>query len=182
MIGCPASRRALSFGLALVVGSLSGCGYIARPVEGVPPGAPWEALPLRKWLAEDRIEPEAMAFCAPPECRPGLVVSVVRLTGKDADITDAILKDPERLAQALRSSVDKTKPITTLVSVQRLEESASYGFSITLTPTKGMKSPAYGSALGRRFEGDLRLVLVIGEDAKAVQATALQVASRELRS
>ena len=69
----------------------------------MPPGAPWEALPLRKWLAEDRAEPEALAFCAPPECRPGLVVGVVRLTGRDAEITDGILKNPERLARALRS-------------------------------------------------------------------------------
>src|SRR4028119_1299958 len=67
--------------------ALDACGYIARPVEGVPAGAPWEALPLRKWLAEDRAEPQALAFCAPPECSPGLAVSVVRLKGRDAQIT-----------------------------------------------------------------------------------------------
>ena len=37
----------------LLVGlCLAACGAIPRPVEGVPPGLPWQALPLRKWLAE----------------------------------------------------------------------------------------------------------------------------------
>src|SRR5690242_5590017 len=90
----------LIFGL-----TVASCGYIPRQVAGLPSGPPWDALPLRKWLAEDRAEPIALAFCAPPECSPGLAVSVIRLTGKDADITDAVLRDPERLARALRSPV-----------------------------------------------------------------------------
>ena len=52
--------------LLILALSLSICGYIPRPVAGVPPGAPWEALPLRKWLAEERAEPVALSFCAPP--------------------------------------------------------------------------------------------------------------------
>jgi hypothetical protein len=180
MIRCPASRRALSFGLAIAISAFSGCGYIPRPVEGVSPGAPWEALPLRKWLAEDRIEPEAMAFCAPPECRPGLVVAVIRLSGKDAEITDAILKDPERLARALRSSAGRSKPNKTIVSVDEMKEGACYGFAISLAPRDEGRAPAYGAALGRRFENGLRLVIVVGEDPDAVKSTAQEVATREL--
>jgi hypothetical protein len=161
---------------------LSGCGYFPRAVEGVPPGEPWAALPLRKWLAEGRAEPQAMAFCAPPECKPGLAVGVVRLTGEDAVTAEAILKQPERLARALRSPAGRAEPVTTVISVRRLEDGSRHGFAISLAPANGRKPPAYGAALGQRFGSDLQLVLVIGDDAQAVEATARRVAIRELGS
>jgi hypothetical protein len=178
-IQCPAFRRALSFGL--VVLALSACDYIPRAVEGVPPGAPWEALPLRKWLAEDRAEPQALAFCAPPECSPGLVVSVVDVKGKDADISEALLDDPSRLTQALRSATRHGK-IRTIASSTPLAEPSSRGFTLTLAPSDGGKSPAYGATLGRRSGDTLKLVIVIGADRTAVIATVRQVAERELGS
>ncbi len=165
--------------LLAVAFSLASCGYIPRPVEGVPPGAPWAALPLRKWLAEDRAEPVAMAFCAPPECRPGLAVGVIRLTGQDAQVTDALLKDPERLARALRSPAGRDKPAKTLIAVERLVNTPYSGFSISLGPADGRKRPAYGAALGRRSGEELEVVLVVGEEAEVVQSTARQVAERE---
>ena len=165
--------------LALAVAS---CGYIPRPVAGVPPGAPWDALPLRKWLAEDRAEPVALSFCAPPECSPGLAVGVVRLTGRDAQVTESLLKDPERLARALRSPAGREKPVRTRITVERLNGGAYPGFAIDLTPSNGAKRQAYGAALGRREGEALSVVLVIGEDAQAVQETARQVAARELGS
>ncbi len=180
LLQCPASRRALSFGLAAGLLAVSACGYVPRPVAGLPPGAPWEALPLRKWLAEDRAEPEALSFCAPPECRPGLAAIVVRLSGKDAEITDGVLKDPERLARALRSPAGRTKPVKTMVSVEPMKEAAAYGFAISLAPADEGKVPAYGAALGRRVGEDLRLVLVVGEAPDAVQSTVREVAVREL--
>jgi hypothetical protein len=161
---------------------LSGCGYFPRAVEGVPPGEPWAALPLRKWLAEGRAEPQAMAFCAPPECKPGLAVGVVRLTGEDAVMAEAELKQPERLARALRSSAGRAKPVTAVVSVRQLEDGPRHGFAITLAPANGRKLPAYGAALGQRFGNDLHLVLVIGEDERTVEATARRVAIGELGS
>jgi hypothetical protein len=170
----------LSFGLTAGLLALAACGYIPRPVAGLPPGAPWEALPLRKWLAEDRAEPEALSFCAPPECRPGLAVIVVRLSGKDAEITDGVLKDPERLARALRSPAGRTKPVKTVVSVEPMKEAAAYGFAISLAPADEGKAPAYGAALGRRVGEDLRLVLVVGEARDAVQSTVREVSVREL--
>src|SRR4028118_1516443 len=103
-------RLCFRFAIVVLALSLATCGYIPRPVEGVPAGAPWEALPLRKWLAEDRAEPQALAFCAPPECGPGLAVSVVRLKGRDAQITHAVLRDPERLARALRAPPGRGEP------------------------------------------------------------------------
>ncbi|MBA1155729.1 hypothetical protein [Microvirga mediterraneensis] len=171
------SLLVLTFGLAV-----ASCGYLPRQVAGLPSGPPWDALPLRKWLAEDRAEPIALAFCAPPECSPGLAVSVIRLTGKDADITDAVLKDPERLARALRSPAGREKPVKTRISVERLKDSPYPGFAIELAPSDGGKRPAYGAALGRRSGSDLEVVLAIGEAPDAVRERAKEVAARELGS
>jgi hypothetical protein len=177
----PSRLLSRSAALALAL-SLTSCGYIPRPVAGLPPGPPWGALPLRKWLAEDRGEPVALSFCAPPECRPGLAAGVIRLTGKDAEITEALLKDPERLARALRSPAGRGKPVRTQVSVERLTDSPFQGFAITLASADGAKRPAYGAALGRGDSENLTVVLVIGEDPENVRATARQVAERELGS
>ncbi|WP_262030536.1 hypothetical protein [Microvirga sp. Mcv34] len=169
--------------LVLIFGlTVASCGYLPRQVAGLPSGPPWDALPLRKWLAEDRAEPIALAFCAPPECSPGLAVSVIRLSGKDADITDAVLRDPERLARALRSPAGREKPVKTRISVERLKDSPYPGFAIELAPSDGGKRPAYGAALGRRSGGDLEVVLVIGEAPDVVRERAKEVAARELGS
>lgn len=161
---------------------LAACSYIPRQVAGLPSGVSWDALPLRKWLAEERAEPVALSFCAPPECRPGLAVSVVRLTGRDARITESLLNDPERLARALRSPAGRTKPVTTRVAVERLGNTPYQGFAISLSPADGGKKPVHGAALGKPMGEDLTVVLVIGEEAEAVRETARTVAERELGS
>ncbi|MBB3020469.1 hypothetical protein FHR70_003550 [Microvirga lupini] len=171
--------RLLFLAVALSVAS---CGYIPRQVAGLSADASWDALPLRKWLAEDRAEPVALAFCAPPECAPGLAVSIVRLTGKDAAVTEAVLKDPERLARALRSPVGRGKPVKTNIAVARLTDDRFPGFAIDLSPADGSKRPAYGAAFGKREGEALSVVLVIGEHADAVRETAKEVAARELGS
>ena len=169
--------------LILALGlSLASCGYIPRQVAGLSVDASWDALPLRKWLAEDRSEPVALAFCAPPECGPGLAVSVIRLSGKDADITEAVLQDPERLARALRSPAGRNKPVKTHITVERLTDSRYPGFAIDLSPADGSKRPAYGAAFGKREGEALSVVLAIGEVQDAVRETAKQVAARELGS
>ncbi len=134
---------------------------------------------MRKWLAEDRAEPHALAFCAPPECRPGLVVSVIDLKGPDAAISEGLLKDPSRLAQALRKA-EAHRKVQTIVSTARLDGPASQGFAISLAPSDGGKAPAYGATLGRRSGDTLKLVLVIGDDRDAVLTTVRQVAGHEL--
>jgi hypothetical protein len=158
------------------------CGYIPRQVAGLPPDGSWDALPLRKWLAEDRAGPVALAFCAPPECSPGLTVGVIRLTGKDADVTDALLKDPERLVRALRSPAGREKPVKTQITVERFKDAPYPGFAIDLAPGDGGKRPAYGAAFGRRDGEVLSVVLVIGEVPDVVRDTAKEVAARELGS
>ena len=167
--------------LIILALALAACGYIPRPVAGVPPALPWESLPLRKWLAEDRAEPVPLSFCPPPECGPGLAVSVIRLTGRDADVTEALLASPERLAQGLRSPAGREKPVKTRIAVERLN-APHPGFAIDLAPADGGKRPAYGSAFGKRDGDTLAVVLVIGEAQDAVLATAREVAARELGS
>ncbi|PVE22352.1 hypothetical protein DC522_21470 [Microvirga sp. KLBC 81] len=165
----------MAFGIGL-----ASCDYIPRTVAGLPSDTSWDALPLRKWLAEDRAEPIALSFCAPPSCSPGLAVSVIRLKGKDAQITEALLKDPERLARALRSPADQDKPVRTDISVDRLKDGPYPGFTITLAPMDGKKPPAFGAALGKRSGEDLEVVLAIGQSAEVVRQTAHEVAAREL--
>jgi hypothetical protein len=169
--------RSLLVAIAL---SLASCGYIPRTVAGLPSDTSWDALPLRKWLAEDRAEPIALSFCAPPSCSPGLAVSVIRLKGKDAQITEALLKDPERLARALRLPTNREKSVQAEVSVERLKNVPYPGFTISLAPMDGKKPPAFGAALGRRSGEDLEVVLVIGLSPEVVQQTARDVAVREL--
>jgi hypothetical protein len=102
--------------------------------------------------------------------------------GRDAAITDAVLKDPERLARALRSPAGRDKPVKTRITVERLTDAPYPGFAINLAPADGSKPPAYGAAFGKREGTTLSVVLVIGEAQDAVRETAKQVAARELGS
>jgi len=175
----PLCSASLILALGLILAS---CGYIPRQVAGLQADTSWDALPLRKWLAEDRAEPVALSFCAPPECGPGLAVSVIRLIGRDADVTEALLKDPERLASGLRSPAGREKPIKTQIAVERLRDGPNPGFAIEMSPADGSKRPAYGAAFGRREGEALSVVLAIGENQDVVKDTARQVAARELGS
>lgn len=169
------SRSLLLF-LAL---GLTGCDYIPRTVAGLQTDASWTALPLRKWLAEDRAEPIALTFCAPPACSPGLAVGVFRLKGRDAEITDTLLRNPERLARGLRSPVDREKPVRTDIAVQRLKDAPYPGFTITLTPRDGGKLPAYGAAMGRRSGESLDVILAVGVSPELVEQSVREAAARE---
>lgn len=169
--------RALSF--VLIAGWLAGCGLYPSAVRGVPTDAPWFALPLNDWLDEDRAKPEAVAICRPPECGPGLVVSVVRVTGPDAAIAEGLLADPGPLARALQAP-RSGKPARTMVALRPLSEGATSGFAITLARRDGGRRPAYGAALGRPQGDGLELVLVIGEEAAAVEDAARRVARQHL--
>ena len=77
------------------------CTAIPRHLDGVPTEAPYTALPLRSWLAEDRIEPKAVVACASTECAQRIAVGVFRASGGAADGLAATLRDPQALARAL---------------------------------------------------------------------------------
>jgi hypothetical protein len=176
---CPALRRAFACGVLL--GALAACHFSPRAVEGVPFTEPWLVLPLNRWLAEDRAEPEAMAVCRPPDCGPGLVVAVVRLVGREAEISDAVLSDPRRLVRALVRPSDPKTPVRATASAKTMAAGAAHGFLMTLQRQDGTR-PAYGAALGQRLGQDLRVVLVIGEDRETVETTVRRVAREHLGS
>jgi hypothetical protein len=176
------ARASRSFCAGLVLGTLLvACSYIPREVAGLPEEQPWFALPLRSWLAEDRMEPEAVAICRGPECGAGLVASVVRLTGEDARTTQAVLDRPERLVRALERAKPNAKA-RTVATMRRLQVGASRGFLLVLQREDGTRPPAYGGALGQPAGKDLRVVMVIGGSEEAVEATLRRVAVDHLGS
>jgi hypothetical protein len=177
---CPALVRASS--LLLLLGLFSACAsYYPEPVRGVSNASAWVALPLRRWLAEDRAEPEAVAICRPPECGPGMVVAVVRTHGEDADEAEAVLRNPERLARALEDMRDRKSKVRTKAAARRLTDGALQGFALELARDDGER-PAFGAALGRRTGDGLEFVLAIGDDRDAVEATLRKVAAQHLIS
>ena len=123
-----------------------------------------------------------MTICRPPECRPGLAVAVLDVAGPDADEAEAVLRRPAGLARALSGPGGKPRKIETIAEASPLAESGAEGFLITLRRKDGSKPPAYGAALGRRDGAALRIVLVIGENADAVEATARRVAREHLHA
>jgi hypothetical protein len=166
------------FAVAAIFAFLAACTAIPQAVRGVPAAEPWFALPLGEWLAEDRVQPEAIAVCRPPACGPGLVAGVMRLNGADAKAAERILADPGPLARALRQA-KKDRP-GTIVAVRLLEAGAAGGFGLTLARRDGKRRPAHAAALGQRSGDGLRIVLVIGEDAVSVEETARRVALEHL--
>ncbi|HEY8384164.1 MAG TPA: hypothetical protein VIL09_18640 [Microvirga sp.] len=188
MIHRPPLRPLLAGALlgALMAG-LAGCGWYPRPIAGVPPGAPWIHLPVGRFLAEDRAEPEALALCPRPECGPPLAVGVVRLTGAEADLAEAVLARPDRLAEALAEGTlrpTRGRPpskVRSTTSATRLTMGEARGFSLALSRLDGSRA-AFGAALGRRLGDTLTIVLVIGEDPSVVERTARDVAAGHLAS
>ncbi len=171
---------------ALTLLAITACAYIPRPVAGIPAAPPWTALPLRNWLAEDRGEPEAVAACFSAECPQRLAVGVFRLDGPQARASEAVLADPERLVRHLRQPAEEAsggrgaakarQPVRTIASARALSAGGYEGFALTLGRADGTRRPAHAAALGMRNGDALRIVLVVGEDPAAVEATARQVA------
>ena len=166
---------------------LSSCGLVPEPVAGVPAGDAWVALPLRSWLAENRGVPEAMVACFSAECPQRLAVGVFRLSGADAEAAAAVLRQPDRLVAYLRSrdareTGAERRGIRTQVTARPLRDAKLEGFAIMVARPDGARAPAHGAALGARSGGTLRFVLVVGEDAEGVEATARRVAAKHLGS
>jgi hypothetical protein len=152
-------------------------------VAGIPSREPWFALPLGEWLGEGRAEPEALAVCRPPACAPGLAVAVLHLSGPDAEAAARVLGRPEPLARALAAPRDKLPkgkaPVAMVASVTPFVAEGARGFTLALSRRDGSR-PAFGAALGRPFGPDIKVVLVIGEDAAAVEDAARRAARENL--
>jgi hypothetical protein len=182
--------------IAVVAGALpllaTACTYIPRQLDGLPAGPPYTALPLRSWLAEDRLEPTAIVACARDEGPHRIAVGVFRASGGEADALAATLKDPEALARALRTPkplsagrFSARKPVTkppvrTAVEARPFGDGEFSGFTLALSRADGKGSPAYGAALGRRSGETIEVVLVVGDDQAVVAAAAVRVAREDL--
>jgi hypothetical protein len=183
---CPALGRAsLLLPACLLTFWLAACSSYPRPVEGLSPTA-WLDLPLRRWLAEDRAEPIAVAICRLPECGPDMVVAVVEIQGHDAESAEVVLNDPERLARALRKGAkagrareDQSDGPAVAAAVMPLRDGSLKGFTLSLSRADGSHA-VFGAALGRRIGSVLRVVLAIGADPDAVEAAARKAARENL--
>ena len=180
------SRLTALFASALTLAAAA-CSAIPRHLDGVPTDAPYMALPLRNWLAEDRIEPTAVVACASGECAHRIAVGVFRASGREADVLAATLKDSQALARALRAQKPLARAarklaakarqeprVATAVEARPFEDRDASGFILAMSRADGR--PAYGAALGRRSGEILEVVLVVGDDEAAVAATAVRVA------
>ncbi|WP_372421594.1 hypothetical protein [Salinarimonas chemoclinalis] len=172
------AAAALAVVAALV---LAGCVVGPRLVAGLPDETGWLVLPLDRWSALDRGEPEGIAACIDAACPDRLMVSVLRLRGEAAREARAVLADPRRLADflAARDRADESearRAVTTRVETRPLAIDGLRGFSISLVAS-GTGRTAHGATLARDEGGELRLALVVGDDAAAVDAALRQVAA-----
>src|SRR4051812_49626110 len=107
----PFARSGLRLASAAALVLVGACAYIPEHLDGLPVGGAWTELPLRSWLAEDRIEPRAVAACADPECPQRLAVGVFRAAGADADALAAGAGGPAAPAPPLRAPKPPPPPL-----------------------------------------------------------------------
>ncbi|MGJ3264259.1 MAG: hypothetical protein ACFE0R_13585 [Salinarimonas sp.] len=165
----------------LVLGLLVGCVGGARLVAGLPDEDGWLVLPVQDWAAVDRGEPEGIAACLAADCPDRLMVSVLRLRGEAAQEARAVLADPSLLATflAARDRADESdarRGVETRVETRPLTIGGLAGFTVTMG-AEATGRVAHGATLARDEGGDLRLALVVGDDAAAVEAALRQVAA-----
>lgn len=161
---------------ALLAGCLSG----PRLVAGLPDETGWLVLPVEDWAANERGEPEGLAACLASSCADRLMVSVVTLRGEAAEEARAVLADPRRLAAFLvaRDRADENEARragTVRVETRPLAIAGLEGFAVTLAGESTGRI-AHGATLAREEGRALRLALVVGDDAAAVEAALRQVA------
>ncbi|WP_156917684.1 hypothetical protein [Salinarimonas rosea] len=160
---------------------LAGCVGGPRLVAGLPDETGWLVLPVDDWSALDRGEPEGVAACLDADCPDRLMVSVLRLRGEAAQEARAVLADPRRLATYLAErdradTNDARRAVTTQVETRRLAIEGLDGFAVSLAAAATGRS-AHGATLAREEGDELRIALVVGDDAAAVEAALRQVAA-----
>ncbi|WP_188910264.1 hypothetical protein [Salinarimonas ramus] len=168
----------LAAGLALL--ALAGCIAGPRLVAGLPDEGGWLVLPVQNWAAVERGEPEGVAACLTDECPERLMVSVLRLRGEAAAEVRAVLADPQRLARfiAERDRTDENEErrgIETRIETRPLAVGGLRGFAVTIGAAATGRV-AHGATLAREEGREVRLALVVGDDAAAVEAALRQVA------
>jgi hypothetical protein len=139
---------------AALAAALAGCIYFPEPVQGLPGGGGWVALPLRGWIAESAVKAEGIAGCFAADCAPRVGVGIFRAAGEEARVIAAVLREPERLVRFIdeRDRADtgpRRKGVRTVATVEKLRESGLSGFAATLSRADGSRM-AHAAVLAAR--------------------------------
>jgi hypothetical protein len=162
--------------------ALAGCIYVSEPVQGLPGGGGWVALPLRGWIAEGRVKAEGIAGCFAADCAPRVGVGIFRAAGEEARIVAAVLREPERIlrfmeAQDRADTAPQRKAVRTVATVEKLREGALSGFAATLSREDGTRM-AHAAALGAETREGMRFAIIVGESREGVRMMARELAGK----
>ncbi len=143
-------------------------------------GEAWLALPMGKWLGTRAHVgyPEAVIACIAPGCPNRLAVGVFRLEGETAERAERDLRNPQMLARGLATQDDTdgdpaAPGIEIDIAAHSLDDLS--GFTISMRAPQADRRALHGAAIGRREEGDLRLILAVGDDLQVVRAALAQI-------
>jgi hypothetical protein len=159
---------------------LSGCLYGQnRDFAQLAADETWLALPMGSWLGtQDYGEPEAVAACLAPTCRNRMAVAVFRLEGEKARRTEAELRQPQLLAQAMTARQARAGDAARVRFDLRPEAFSTGGldgFSLVLARRGEEAALLHAAAVGRRDGADLRVVFAVGDDGEVVRAAVAQL-------
>jgi hypothetical protein len=162
--------------------ALAGCIYFPEPVQGLPGGGGWVALPLRAWIAESAVKAEGIAGCFAADCAPRAGVGIFRATGNEARILAGVLREPERLVRFLEArdradTAPQRRNVRTVTSVEKLKEDRLTGFTATLSREDGTRA-AHAAVLGAETREGLRFALVVGDSREGVRMLAREAAGK----
>jgi len=153
------------------------------PVAGVADSSAWFSFSFDEFLHEGDVSPDAMSFCAEPECPARLAIGSFSVAGQQAEQLERILARPELLAKELRRrknirSARKTgKPLPSTISVTADSYGPAYGFMIIMSG-KGGKGRIAASVLGRKAGQKLHFVIAISNDENAAAKAARTAVTR----
>lgn len=175
-------------------------GVAVRPDVAAGPASenPWIFVPANGWITRDTVTPVSVGACAASACPQKVAVAVIEARGAEARALQRSLSSPSGLATRLVEGNRRRIALVTqaqrgvprALAARRIPQritarSASFrhrsliGFTLEMRRAATGRSearPAHAAVLARAQGGTLKLVVVIGERAGPVQATARTVA------
>lgn len=150
-------------------------GYLPASMRGLQSGVDgevWLALPLGAWLGplDGAGEPETIVACIGPQCPARLAAGIFRLTGEAARRAERDLRDSRALVARVASAPEAE------ATGEAFAHAGLTGFTLTIAARSDRTRAIHAAALGRREGADLRVALVLGDDAAVVRAAAIQIA------
>ncbi|MCZ8314479.1 hypothetical protein [Phreatobacter sp.] len=179
-------------------------GVSVRPdvAAGAASDNPWIFVPANGWITRDTVIPVSVGACAATSCPQKVAVAVIEARGAEARALARSLNDPRSLVT--RISEGNRRRIALVTQAQRgvprataarripyrvVSRTAAFrhrtlsGFTLEMRRAAAGRNearPAHAAVLARSRGGTVKLVLVIGERAGQVQATARAVADANL--